>query len=234
MASSDESKLGRMIEPAKNLMVESGASWVLWLLLALSVASLAVALDRVRAFWAEREDIGSLARELHRLLSRRELDPARRRLSDSRSAAAYVVLAGLARWDRGSGAVKEAMAAASGLERTRLERRLLVLGTIGNNAPFVGLLGTVIGIVGAFDELGRVGVTGAGSELAPGRVMASIAEALVATAVGLVVAIPAVALFNYFQGRLSAALHSADTLGHVLLTHVDGGTDAASGDEETR
>jgi biopolymer transport protein ExbB len=223
-----------MIEPAKNLMVESGASWVLWLLLALSVASLAVALDRVRAFWAEREDIGPLVRELHRLLARRELDPARRRLSDSRSAAAYVVLAGLARWDRGSGAVKEAMAAASGLERTRLERRLLLLGTIGNNAPFVGLLGTVIGIVGAFDELGRIGVAGAGAELAPGRVMASIAEALVATAVGLVVAIPAVALFNYFQGKLSAALHSAETLGHVLLTHVGAGLDSNAADEETR
>ena len=223
-----------MIEPAKNLMVESGASWVLWLLLALSVASLAVALDRVRAFWAERQDIGPLVRELHRLLARRELDPARRCLADSRSVAAYVVLAGLARWDSGSGAVKEAMAAASGLERTRLERRLLLLGTIGNNAPFVGLLGTVIGIVGAFDELGRVGLGGGSAELAPGRVMASIAEALVATAVGLVVAIPAVALFNYFQGRLSAALHSADTLGHVLLTHVGAGAEEPSGDEETR
>jgi biopolymer transport protein ExbB len=221
-----------MIEPAKNLMVESGASWVLWLLIALSVASLAVALDRVRAFWAEREDIGPLVRELHRLLARRELDPARRRLSGSRSAAAYVVLAGLARWDRGSGAVKEAMAAASGLERTRLERRLLLLGTIGNNAPFVGLLGTVIGIVGAFDELGRVGLGGASAELGPGRVMASIAEALVATAVGLVVAIPAVALFNYFQGRLSAALHSAETLGHVLLTHVGSEGESRAADEE--
>jgi biopolymer transport protein ExbB len=60
------------------------------------------------------------------------------------------------------------------------------------------------------------------SALAPERVMGTIAEALVATAVGLVVAIPAVAVFNYFQGRVTAALADAETLGHVLLSHLRG------------
>ena len=65
------------------------------------------------------------------------------------------------------------------------------------------------------------------ASLAPERVMGTIAEALVATAVGLVVAIPAVAIFNYFQGRVSAALADAETLGHVLLAHLRGLPDAA-------
>jgi biopolymer transport protein ExbB len=118
------------------------------------------------------------------------------------------------------------MSAAIGLERKRLESRLLVLGTIGNNAPFIGLLGTVIGVVGAFDALGKPvqavagGVAAASAGLAPERVMSTIAEALVATAVGLVVAIPAVAVFNYFQGRVATAVADAETLGHVLLAHL--------------
>jgi biopolymer transport protein ExbB len=209
-----------MIEQSKDLMVQSGASWVLWLLIGLSVVSLAIALDRARVFLMQREDVDSLVRDLHRLLSLDDVEAARRRLVGRRSSAARVVLAGLAQWDHGAAAAEEAMAAATGLERARLQRRLLFLGTVGNNAPFVGLLGTVIGIVGAFDALGSAQPLAASAQLAPERVMATIAEALVVTALGLAVAIPAVALFNYFQGRLAAALSSADTLGHVLLTHI--------------
>jgi biopolymer transport protein ExbB len=140
-----------------------------------------------------------------------------------------VVAAGLAESDLGSAAAEEAMAAAMGLERKRLERRLIFLGTVGNNAPFIGLLGTVIGVVGAFEALGQPvtsptgavrGAAAMAASLAPERVMSTIAEALVATAVGLLVAIPAVAVFNYFQGRVNSALADAETLGHVLLAHL--------------
>lgn len=208
-----------MIQQLQDVMIRSGAGWVLLLLLALSVLSVAVMLDRARAFWSRRDDIAKLGRDLHAFLGDGRVDDARRRLSVSPSAEAFVVLAGLDHWEKGRKAAEEAMAAASGIERARLERRLLFLGTVGNNAPFVGLLGTVIGIVGAFDELGKRSGLDARA-LAPERVMSSIAEALVATAVGLVVAIPAVAVFNYFQGLLTSTLGNAETLGHVLLTHV--------------
>ena len=99
------------------------------------------------------------------------------------------------------------MAGASAVQRMRLERRLGFLGTLGSNAPFVGLLGTVIGIVQAFDQLQLAG-TANGSGGAMGGVMGAIAEALVATAIGLVVAIPAVAAFN------------AEALRHIVLSHV--------------
>lgn len=220
-----------MIEQSKHLMVDVGASWVLWLLILLSVLSLAVALDRWRVFRSQPRHVDALVQQLHRWLEAGNIEQARRQLVNTRGVAAEVVLSGLAQWERGASAAEEAMAAAAGLKRAQLERRLILLGTVGNNAPFVGLLGTVIGIVGAFDELAKAGRAAASAaELAPERVMAPIAEALVVTAVGLVVAIPAVALFNYFQDRLQATLADAKTLGHVLLAHI--GQPAAEPDRE--
>jgi biopolymer transport protein ExbB len=210
-----------MIDRLKDVLVHAGASWVLWVLGALSVASIAVMLDRLRVFWAQRDDFPALVRAVHFTLGQGDLEGARKRLAASPSTEAAVGLAGLGQWMNGPSAAQEAMAAAAGLQRARLEKRLLFLGTVGNNAPFVGLLGTVIGVVGAFAELGNASLAGSATELAPERVMSAIAEALVATAVGLLVAIPAVAVFNYFQGMLTTALANAETLGHVLLSHID-------------
>ena len=208
-----------MIESIKDVMTLSGAAWVLWILISLSVISLAITIDRLRYFWIRRDDTTHLMVDLHVALERSDPQRAHALLDHSKSVAASVVAAGLSRWEDGPGAVKEALAAAAGHERAKLERRLGFLGTVGNNAPFVGLLGTVIGVVGAFDAMGRGGST---STLAPELVMGNIAEALVATAVGLVVAIPAVAMFNYFQGAITRMIEAAETLGHLLLSHVEG------------
>jgi biopolymer transport protein ExbB len=198
---------------------------VLWLLFALSFLSVAVAIERALVFRRTLGDVSTLVPTLRKLLQGSDREGALRLLEASRSAPARVVAAGLLEADSGAAAAEEAMAAAIGLERKRLERRLLFLGTVGNNAPFVGLLGTVIGVVGAFDALGKpqAMVAAMATSLAPERVMGTIAEALVATAVGLVVAIPAVAVFNYFQGRVTAAIGDAETLGHVLLAHLRAG-----------
>jgi len=213
-----------MIESLTRLMVSSGASWVLWLLFALSFVSVSIAIDRALTFRRTHGDVARLVPALRRLLRAGDAEGAAKLLRDSDSVEGRVVSAGLVEAELGAPAAEEAMAAAIGLERKRLERWLLFLGTVGNNAPFVGLLGTVIGVVGAFDALGKPqalsGAGAAASSLAPERVMGTIAEALVATAVGLVVAIPAVAVFNYFQGRVTAALADAETLGHVLLAHL--------------
>jgi biopolymer transport protein ExbB len=212
-----------VIDQLKDTIVRFGAGWVLWLLLGISVVSIGVMLERLFVFWPKRDDIARLVADLSELLSKSDLDGAHARLRRSASVEAAIALAGLGQWKAGGAAVEEAIAARLGLERSRLERRLLILGTIGNNAPFIGLLGTVIGVVAAFEELGRTGVASglALTQLAPTRVMSTIAEALVATAAGLVVAIPAVAAFNYFQGLVAARSTNAETLGHVVLTHVN-------------
>jgi biopolymer transport protein ExbB len=215
-----------MVQSLTRAMVQSGAGWVLWLLFALSFVSIAIALERAWVFRNAHGNLELLVRELRKLLRQDDVRRARQLLANGDSVEQRVASAGLAESASGAAAAEEAMAAAIGLERARLEKRLLVLGTIGNNAPFVGLLGTVIGVVGAFEELGRPqalsNALGAASALAPERVMGTIAEALVATAVGLVVAIPAVAIFNYFQGRVTGVLADAQTLGHVLLSHLEG------------
>jgi biopolymer transport protein ExbB len=212
-----------MIEQVTHLMVNSGAAWVLWLLFALSFVSVAVAVERAWVFRGSAGHVDQLVPALRKLLRADDHARAAELLRADASVVGRVVEAGLAESDLGSEAAAEAMSAAIGLERKRLEGRLLILGTIGNNAPFIGLLGTVIGVVGAFDALGRPASGAAdavASALAPERVMSTIAEALVATAVGLVVAIPAVAIFNYFQGRVATVIADAETLGHVLLSHL--------------
>jgi biopolymer transport protein ExbB len=214
-----------MIERITNVMIDSGSAWVLWTLFALSFLCVAVALERFINFSRTQADLVRMVPELRKLLHAADYGKAAALLQGEPSVPTRVVAAGLVEAPGGADAASEAMAAAMGLERKRLERRLVFLGTVGNNAPFIGLLGTVIGIVGAFDALGKpqvanAALNAAASAVAPERVMSTIAEALVATAVGLVVAIPAVAVFNYFQARVSGLVSDAETLGHVLLSHL--------------
>jgi biopolymer transport protein ExbB len=212
-----------MIERVKSAMVGLGAAWVLILMLVLSVVSLAIMLERAWLYWSLRDDLPTLMRDLGRLLRSGDLDGARKRLEVSPSAEAAVVIAGIVEAGMGSEAAEEAMLGASALQKLKLEKRLTFLGTLGNNAPFIGLLGTVIGIVGAFDELGKqknATLTAAATQVAPEAVMTNISEALVATAVGLLVAIPAVAAFNWFQRIVRATLANTEALSHVLLAHL--------------
>src|SRR5580693_27945 len=203
-------------------MVGLGTGWILALMLVLSVISLAVMLERAWLYWSLRDDIDELMRDLGKLLRAGNLGEARRRLEASRSAEAAVVVAGLVEADHGVAAAEEAMEGASALQRLKLEKRLAFLGTLGNNAPFIGLLGTVIGIVAAFDELSKVKLAAASgsSQLAPEAVMGRISEALVATAVGILIAIPAVAAFNAFQRVVRGTLGNTEALGHLLLAHL--------------
>jgi biopolymer transport protein ExbB len=153
-------------------------------------------------------------------------------LENSPSAEAAVVAAGLDEAKRGAQAAEEAMAGAAALQRMKLEKRLVYLGTLGNNAPFVGLLGTVIGIVQAFDELGKAAkaqTAQISSTIAPQTVMTSIAEALVATAIGLLVAIPAVAAYNTFQRLIKSTLANTEVLSRILLAHLKGSPEGQVG-----
>ena len=214
--------MNSLIDRVKGAMVGLGTGWVLVLMLLLSIISLAVMLERAWLYWSLRDDIDGLMRDMGRMLRAGDLDGARSRLEASRSAEAAVVVAGLVESDHGVEAAQEAMEGASALQRLKLEKRLAFLGTLGNNAPFIGLLGTVIGIIAAFDELGKVKMAAASgaTQLAPEAVMARISEALVATAIGILIAIPAVAAFNAFQRVVKGTLANTDALGHMLLAHL--------------
>jgi biopolymer transport protein ExbB len=89
------------------------------------------------------------------------------------------------------------------------------LGTLGNNAPFIGLFGTVLGIIRAFADLAVANKAGTNTA---GTVMAGISEALVATAVGLFVAIPAVLAYNIFQRLLKRVIGRSSALGNAIAS----------------
>jgi biopolymer transport protein ExbB len=207
-----------IVERSKDILLQVGAAPILYLMIALSVMSIAVMLERAWFFFVSSEDLGRMASALDERLAAGDLAGARALTDSSRSVEGAIVRAGLVHGERGADAASEAMASATAIGRLRLERRLSFLGTLGNNAPFVGLLGTVIGIVQAFHELEQAGMGGSASA----NIMGAIAEALVATAIGLAVAIPAVAAFNYFQRRIKTTLGNAEALEHIVLSHLLG------------
>jgi biopolymer transport protein ExbB len=189
-----------------------GSEWVLWLLVLLSILSVAVMVERGIAMSGRLRDFESLSDKLQAAVAAGDVKSARELLGEPRSPEVRVALVGLEQLSRGTTAAVEAMASARSRERLALEKHLGILGTLGNNAPFIGLFGTVIGIIKAFAYLARN--QGGGAAV----VMAGIAEALVATAVGLLVALPAVVAFNIFQGRIRRTMGRVDAMAHMILS----------------
>jgi biopolymer transport protein ExbB len=192
-----------------------GATWVMWLLVVLSILGLAVMLERAYFFWQTRDDFEALKKGLRGKLDGDDLEGAASFLKKSPATEARVALVGLGSADDGHASASTRMDEEKQLSRLLMERNLAFLGTMGNNAPFVGLLGTVIGIIRAFHELNAS--TGRVSE----GLMAEIGEALVATAIGLLVALPAVAAFNYFQRVIKTRTTQADALGKEVLAFLE-------------
>ena len=192
-----------------------GSSWVLWLLIGLSVISVAIMIERGIYFVRHRMDVDALAAEIRQVMDQpAERERLAARFAKSDTIEAKVVGVGLSQASRGAEATAEAMIGARAQHKHDLERGLAFLGTLGNNAPFIGLFGTVLGIIKAFRDLAENSQAGAQA------VMAGISEALVSTAIGLMVAIPAVIAFNFFQRRVRAHVTNADTLAHVILAEL--------------
>jgi biopolymer transport protein ExbB len=214
------------VEVIKNLFVQFGAGWVLWLLFALSAGSVAVTIERWLFFRSKQDDVRALAAELDAHLASGSSHAALEALRSLQSVAACVARAGLRLAPRGPAAADKGMQSAMSAERKQLETRLVYLGTLGNNAPFIGLFGTVIGVILAFEQLGHAqgsAGTGAASQVASAAVMSAIAEALVATAIGIGVALPAVAAYNFFQRRIAMLLDDAETLSNLLMAYLVSG-----------
>jgi biopolymer transport protein ExbB/TolQ len=172
-----------------------GSTWVLYLLLFLSVVSLAAIAERV---WFFRKHGGGgkvLRTAVTSAIGTRDDKAVWAAIEASDALEARVLKQALPFRTGGTQAFEQAVESVLGADRDDLDRGLTLLGTLGNNAPFVGLFGTVLGVIEAFSYLGD----GAGNGGAMGNVMSGIAEALVATGVGIFVAIPAVVAYNYAQ-----------------------------------
>jgi biopolymer transport protein ExbB/TolQ len=188
--------------------------FTLALLLFSSVVATVVAIERLIALWGVSERSRLLGDAVHKHLLRGDLTAARTATERSNTPVADIFLAGFERYERTRGSC-DGVEAAVERERAqvglRLRRNLWLLATIGSLTPFVGLFGTVAGIMRSFKDLGldvQAGGTGGTS-----AVMIGISEALVATAVGILVAVQAMAFYNYFQARLSRVLVELRLLG---------------------
>ncbi len=212
-----------MLEQQMTAFALLGAEWVLWVLVALSVLCIAVAIERVIYNSMNTTPAASFRGALQKYVdggSAQELDES---LKDMNGVEARIIHAGIEAGRRGgSESAEEAISGAMVIEKVKLDRRLIVLGTVGSNAPFIGLFGTVLGIIQAFHELALDSDDGANA------VMAGISEALVATAVGLLVAIPAVVLYNWFQRRNKELLARVTSLSHMLLSRLKDDPKAAA------
>lgn len=208
-----------LIQRLFNFFVYVGSEWVLWLLLLLSVISIALTVERVLFF--VRNSTTQLE-QLIPLLLAGKLSEAKALLVGKTGMESAVMRAAIDAAPGGPATVEEVIAGEIMREREPYERGLSFLGTLGNNAPFIGLFGTVIGIIKAFADLALGGAAGVAKGGAS-AVMAGISEALVATAVGIFVAIPAVVAFNGFTRWMKVSQARTQALGHALIAHLKKG-----------
>jgi biopolymer transport protein ExbB/biopolymer transport protein TolQ len=204
-----------MIEKLSKIATYGGGR-VLYLMIALSVLSIAIMIERAIWFARRRDDVDRLSRNVVAALRRHDPREAERLLARSPSVEAACVLPAMEWLEGGAEAIQEIVEAETVRQRKELEWGMTFLGTLGNNAPFVGLLGTVLGVIQAFQQLGNAGQ----NQGAMGNVMAGIAEALIATGVGLFVALPAVVAYNVAQKRINDVEQGVALLTKRLLGYL--------------
>lgn len=186
----------------------------LWILMVLFLVALAIGAERLWVLLHTKSANAELVRLVTERLSQ---NPATgEELAKDVSEAKFGVEGRIAAvtlkgWQHDEDTLQSYANAATVAERRYLSARLPVLSTLGNNAPFIGLLGTVLGIMKAFRDL--AGAADAGPQV----VMKGISEALVATAMGLGVAIPCVMLFNYFSSAIKRKLSNSEEVTNIIV-----------------
>ena len=171
--------------------------WTMVILLVFSLVSWFIIFERSLRYHQAKLDLEGFLPKIKKLVQTRKAVEAADLCQETPGPVAAVLSAGLRHADKGVVSAREAMERTSALELIRLEHFLSVLATVGSVSPFVGLFGTVLGIISAFSAL-------AGNAAAGPTVVASgIAEALIATAAGLFTAVPAVIGYNFFVRRVT-------------------------------
>lgn len=202
-----------------------GAEWVLYVLVFLSLISVALIIERwslFRGLTKGSDDFrNSLSQAVAQGDSAKALKLAQERKKSLKGgeldldAGVAIALLDPATSSKSFESLNELGASAILQRKLAWERNLSVLATIGSNAPFIGLFGTVLGIIQAFHDLSRE-ASGSGAQL----VIGGVSDALIATAVGILVAIPAVVAYNLFQRRVKAASQMAEALKSHIIGHT--------------
>ncbi len=199
------------------------ASPIMVVILLCSVLALGFAIERTLAFWTRRGDPDALVKAvLEKALngSRREAVWTCRTTKHPLGPVAAEVIEATGQPPE---VQEERLQIALSEQRLELDRNLGFLGTMGNTAPLIGLLGTVWGIMRAFHDMARTGSAG------PSVVAAGVAEALFTTAAGLLVAVPSVMLYNHFVRRISVTLTITENHARGLRIALENGHEKKQG-----
>ena len=197
-----------------NRLALGGGDWVIYLLLITSVVSVYIIGERYFYYWVISGRATVIQKILSDGLNNGDVAGVREKLRRYNCPEARMLAMGLSAEARGSANVAERMQSQLIKEKAAMDSGLAVLGTVGSNAPFVGLFGTVLGVIKAFHELSLQG-NGSGN-----TVMSGISQALIATAVGILVAIPALVAYNYFKNRQKSAVATLESLMHLALSYL--------------
>ena len=184
--------------------------WIIWILLLLSILSVAVIIERFFVLRLKRGDLERLKQRIGAAMRKDNNAGIENILRQDNSSAAKILLETIQNTKKMGLAFEDSLAIAISEERLRLESRISILGTLGNNAPFIGLFGTVLGIINAFHSLAQ------NTKGGPTIIMTGISEALIATALGLFIAIPAVGAYNYFVRGIKKIIVSAENFTRML------------------
>ena len=206
-----------MFENKSMLEIFQMGGWVMYILLACSVLSVAVFIGKEIEFWKKAKPTRTaVMKNIRTFLEGQKIDGAIQYCS------AYpycsfcrVVSAGLAYYGKGIREIEDAVNREITVEIGRLEKRTVIVGTIANIAVYIGLFGTVLGIVNAFHGIASSGTAGLNS------VIGGVAEALLNTAMGLAVAIPAVIFFNWIMKQIKTMTHEMDAAASELMIILD-------------
>lgn len=187
---------------------------VLYLLILLSLVSIVMIVERYGVLRRTTLRSKRVQKDLELALKERDLERVKLVAEDQDSIEGRAAAYGLAHLEKnGTRGLEEVFSTIAKIERPRLEKSLGFLATVGSNAPYIGLFGTVLGIMKSFQDLANA------SDAGQGTVMAGISAALIATAAGLMVAIPAVLAYNYFQKQVKTIFASLDSVKEMILAY---------------
>lgn len=198
-------------------VAQNGAEAILWVLLLLSIFSIAIIIERywtLKNYKSQSDKVKNQLLEALRTNNLSEIEEVNKDKETMEGRVLSHVFKHLK--ENGPNGLEEIINSYIIFEKQKMEKSLNFLATLGANAPFIGLLGTVLGIMKAFNDLG---VGQSVTQASGSAIMSGIGEALVATAVGLFVAIPAVIAFNYFQRQVRYVLQNMEGLKELCIAY---------------
>lgn len=192
----------------------TGGEWVIYILIFCSILALAVIVERGIVLFRENkylDQVKDIFPNFHSSVERSQIQKLTEDINQLQGLSARVIGTGLHHLIQGSGGIEEYTQSVASHEKRRLEVRMIILGTLGNNSIYIGLFGTVLGVIKAFRDLAQE--TNAGPEV----VMQGLSQALIATAVGLMVALPCVIAYNIFQKQIGDLISETESMVQVIL-----------------